>query len=114
MVSQKPYICKVPGCTKRYTDPSSLRKHIKTVHGPEYFGNKKHKGNDVPRRNRDEENGGQRRSEESQSGISGTGSSEPGTPRGNVKQEVISYFRSFETLLVMARLFINLFTSFIL
>ena len=30
---QKPYVCKVPGCTKRYTDPSSLRKHTKTVHG---------------------------------------------------------------------------------
>ena len=34
-VSQKPYACKIPGCTKRYTDPSSLRKHVKTVHGPE-------------------------------------------------------------------------------
>lgn len=32
---QKPYACKIPGCTKRYTDPSSLRKHVKTVHGPE-------------------------------------------------------------------------------
>lgn len=26
----KPYCCKVPGCNKRYTDPSSLRKHVKT------------------------------------------------------------------------------------
>lgn len=26
---QKPYACQVTGCTKRYTDPSSLRKHIK-------------------------------------------------------------------------------------
>lgn len=26
----KPYSCKVPGCPKRYTDPSSLRKHVKT------------------------------------------------------------------------------------
>uniref|UniRef100_A0A1A9ZZR4 C2H2-type domain-containing protein n=1 Tax=Glossina pallidipes TaxID=7398 RepID=A0A1A9ZZR4_GLOPL len=25
----KPYACQVPGCTKRYTDPSSLRKHVK-------------------------------------------------------------------------------------
>ncbi|KAI4880311.1 hypothetical protein NFI96_027663 [Prochilodus magdalenae] len=33
--AQKPYVCKIPGCTKRYTDPSSLRKHVKTVHGPE-------------------------------------------------------------------------------
>jgi len=41
---QKPYICKAPGCTKRYTDPSSLRKHVKTVHGPEFYANKKHKG----------------------------------------------------------------------
>lgn len=27
--SQKPYACQIPGCTKRYTDPSSLRKHVK-------------------------------------------------------------------------------------
>jgi len=26
---QKPYACQIPGCTKRYTDPSSLRKHVK-------------------------------------------------------------------------------------
>lgn len=41
---QKPYACKAAGCTKRYTDPSSLRKHVKTVHGPEFYANKKHKG----------------------------------------------------------------------
>lgn len=45
---QKPYVCKAPDCTKRYTDPSSLRKHVKTVHGPEFYANKKHKGNDHP------------------------------------------------------------------
>uniref|UniRef100_A0A182YNL5 Uncharacterized protein n=1 Tax=Anopheles stephensi TaxID=30069 RepID=A0A182YNL5_ANOST len=28
--NDKPYVCKVPGCNKRYTDPSSLRKHVKT------------------------------------------------------------------------------------
>ncbi|XP_076305155.1 uncharacterized protein LOC143222470 isoform X1 [Tachypleus tridentatus] len=43
--NEKPYVCKAPGCTKRYTDPSSLRKHVKTVHGPEFYANKKHKGN---------------------------------------------------------------------
>ena len=26
---QKPYKCEVVGCSKRYTDPSSLRKHVK-------------------------------------------------------------------------------------
>lgn len=26
---QRPYACQLPGCTKRYTDPSSLRKHVK-------------------------------------------------------------------------------------
>lgn len=26
---QKPYRCQVAGCTKKYTDPSSLRKHVK-------------------------------------------------------------------------------------
>uniref|UniRef100_G3UBN0 C2H2-type domain-containing protein n=1 Tax=Loxodonta africana TaxID=9785 RepID=G3UBN0_LOXAF len=25
----KPYACQIPGCSKRYTDPSSLRKHVK-------------------------------------------------------------------------------------
>ena len=53
---QKPYACKAPGCTKRYTDPSSLRKHVKTVHGPEFYANKRHKGNsyhDGPRHNSD-------------------------------------------------------------
>lgn len=40
---QKPYVCNVPGCTKRYTDPSSLRKHVKTVHGAECYANKRHK-----------------------------------------------------------------------
>jgi len=28
-LEQKPYACQLPGCTKRYTDPSSLRKHVK-------------------------------------------------------------------------------------
>lgn len=44
LLLQKPYVCKAPGCTKRYTDPSSLRKHVKTVHGAEFYANKKHKG----------------------------------------------------------------------
>ena len=39
-------MCKAPGCTKRYTDPSSLRKHVKTVHGAEFYASKKHKGMD--------------------------------------------------------------------
>ena len=42
-------MCKAPGCTKRYTDPSSLRKHVKTVHGVDFYaqgGHKKHKGNE--------------------------------------------------------------------
>lgn len=29
VIFQKPYGCQLPGCTKRYTDPSSLRKHVK-------------------------------------------------------------------------------------
>ena len=45
---QKPYICKAPGCTKRYTDPSSLRKHVKTVHGADFYASKKHKGERQP------------------------------------------------------------------
>lgn len=46
---QKPYVCKISGCTKRYTDPSSLRKHVKTVHGPEAHITKKHRGDTGPR-----------------------------------------------------------------
>ncbi|KAJ6662045.1 hypothetical protein lerEdw1_012892 [Lerista edwardsae] len=45
----KPYVCKIPGCTKRYTDPSSLRKHVKTVHGPEAHVTKKQRGDVHPR-----------------------------------------------------------------
>lgn len=30
LLTQKPYKCEVLGCTKRYTDPSSLRKHVKS------------------------------------------------------------------------------------
>ncbi|XP_045434566.1 transcriptional activator GLI3 isoform X4 [Pipistrellus kuhlii] len=45
----KPYVCKIPGCTKRYTDPSSLRKHVKTVHGPEAHVTKKQRGDIHPR-----------------------------------------------------------------
>lgn len=51
----KPYVCKAPGCTKRYTDPSSLRKHVKTVHGPEFYANKKHKGDGTCKQERREE-----------------------------------------------------------
>lgn len=47
---QKPYVCKIPGCTKRYTDPSSLRKHVKTVHGPDAHVTKKHRGDVGPGR----------------------------------------------------------------
>jgi len=43
---QKPYVCKARGCSKCYTDPSSLRKHVKTVHGADFYANKKHKGNE--------------------------------------------------------------------
>ncbi|XP_048455212.1 zinc finger protein GLI2-like [Rhincodon typus] len=47
--SQKPYVCKIPGCTKRYTDPSSLRKHVKTVHGPDAHVTKKQRNDTHPR-----------------------------------------------------------------
>lgn len=33
-LSQKPYACQIEGCNKRYTDPSSLRKHIKNHTSP--------------------------------------------------------------------------------
>lgn len=47
-IFQKPYACEIDGCSKRYTDPSSLRKHVKTVHGAEFYARKKHKGLDTP------------------------------------------------------------------
>lgn len=34
---QKPYHCCIDGCNKAYTDPSSLRKHIKRHHGDEVY-----------------------------------------------------------------------------
>ena len=43
---QKPYACHAPGCIKRYTDPSSLRKHVKTVHGADFYNSKRHKADD--------------------------------------------------------------------
>lgn len=51
-------MCKIPGCTKRYTDPSSLRKHVKTVHGPEAHVTKKQRG-DVPPRPQPPKGGGE-------------------------------------------------------
>ena len=49
---QKPYACTIQGCSKRYTDPSSLRKHVKTVHGPEAHVTKRMKAErDRMRRN---------------------------------------------------------------
>uniref|UniRef100_A0A672FQP2 GLI family zinc finger 2b n=1 Tax=Salarias fasciatus TaxID=181472 RepID=A0A672FQP2_SALFA len=55
--NEKPYVCKIPGCTKRYTDPSSLRKHVKTVHGPEAHVTKKQRGDAPPRPPAPRENG---------------------------------------------------------
>ena len=38
---QKPYRCCVDGCNKAYTDPSSLRKHIKRHHSDDTYENLK-------------------------------------------------------------------------
>ena len=43
-VLEKQYAYKAPGCPKCYTDPSSLWKHVKTVHGAEFYASKRHKG----------------------------------------------------------------------
>ena len=40
---QKPYACTLPGCTKRYTDPSSLRKHVKNHSSRDYTLNGRRK-----------------------------------------------------------------------
>ncbi|TNN50061.1 Zinc finger protein GLI2 [Liparis tanakae] len=66
---EKPYVCEHEGCNKafsnasdrakhqnrthsneRYTDPSSLRKHVKTVHGPDAHVTKKQRSSDAPPR----------------------------------------------------------------
>lgn len=78
---QKPYVCKIPGCTKRYTDPSSLRKHVKTVHGPEAHVTKKQRGDLLPRPPAPKENS------ENEMGIRTRGQREEkasgdGSPRG--------------------------------
>lgn len=57
LCGQKPYVCKIPGCTKRYTDPSSLRKHVKTVHGPEAHVTKKQRSDAPPRLQPPRDNG---------------------------------------------------------
>lgn len=45
--SKKPYACQIPGCSKRYTDPSSLRKHVKAHSAKEQQVRKKlHTGAD--------------------------------------------------------------------
>ncbi|XP_077812182.1 zinc finger protein GLIS1 isoform X4 [Macaca mulatta] len=44
----KPYACQIPGCSKRYTDPSSLRKHVKAHSAKEQQVRKKlHAGPDA-------------------------------------------------------------------
>ncbi|XP_063568426.1 zinc finger protein GLIS1 isoform X3 [Pongo abelii] len=44
----KPYACQIPGCSKRYTDPSSLRKHVKAHSAKEQQVRKKlHAGPDT-------------------------------------------------------------------
>lgn len=49
---EKPYVCwAFPECQKAYTDPSSLRKHIKTVHGTDYYTETKRKRNTSRRQN---------------------------------------------------------------
>lgn len=80
-VFQKPYVCKIPGCTKRYTDPSSLRKHVKTVHGPEAHVTKKQRSDLLPRPPAPKENG------ENETGNRGRvqreeKASQDGSPRG--------------------------------
>ena len=48
---QKSYACHAPGCIKRYTDPSSLRKHVKTVHGADFYNSKRHKVDEDKKQN---------------------------------------------------------------
>lgn len=48
VVMQKPYACQVPGCAKRYTDPSSLRKHVKSHSTKERQSRKKVCSSDFP------------------------------------------------------------------
>lgn len=47
LMLQKPYACQIPGCSKRYTDPSSLRKHVKAHSAKEQQVRKKVGGHKI-------------------------------------------------------------------
>ena len=82
-------MCKAAGCTKRYTDPSSLRKHVKTVHGVDFYASKKHKGESSFPCN------GEGGSNSSTAG--GGGSSNGGTIRGGTTPQARNSFLSIES-----------------
>lgn len=46
LLLQRPYICDYPGCTKRYTDPSSLRKHKNNSHLKKARSDERESGDD--------------------------------------------------------------------
>ncbi|CAL4244553.1 unnamed protein product, partial [Meganyctiphanes norvegica] len=80
------YVCKAPGCTKRYTDPSTLRKHVKSKHSTDIYNSQKHKGYDHP-----STNGGSEGNEDGEPTEYGKGGlvSSP-----SVKSKVIQYIHS--------------------
>lgn len=89
---QKPYACKAPGCTKRYTDPSSLRKHVKTVHGADFYASKRHKGESH------EDGGSSHNPDGDSSGKSGAKHSNQATGQSGIKLEVCEMSGSRDVL----------------
>lgn len=87
MFPQKPYVCKIPGCTKRYTDPSSLRKHVKTVHGPEAHVTKKQRG-DAPTKPHPPKGGGENEANSKHAGRGSEGLSEASSTSKGVEDSI--------------------------
>lgn len=45
---QYPFACGISRCPKRYTDPTTLGRHVKRHHGMDAYESRRHKGKDLP------------------------------------------------------------------
>ena len=86
------------GCTKKYTDPSSLRKHIKTVHGPECHITKRQRQQILEEKNRQEQNNNNNNgSVVTDSGVGNSRNSVPSTNSGSTSPSHKMLRTSYET-----------------
>ena len=49
-------MCTVAGCSKHYTQPGSLRRHVRTAHGPESYAKKEHNEDGTCKRKQSDDN----------------------------------------------------------